>query len=106
MGGLGVVKVLKYFEGNPYVKRGAIAVVGTSVTLDIHEVIGDNAHTGGVQNLSASANLLVALSSDGITFTDEVLVYPQITLDLEDEDVHSVRLDASANATQYQVVAH
>jgi hypothetical protein len=105
IGDLGIVKILKYFKGNPYVKRSA-TVAGAPITLNIHEYLEDNAHTGGVQNLSATADLLVSLSSDGDIFTDTVLVYPQITLDLEDEDVHSIIIDASANATPYQVVAH
>ena len=106
IGDLGVVKILKYFKGNPYVKRDAIAVAGTSVTLNMYAYLGNNAHTGTISNLSATANLLVELSTDGVIFTDAILVYPQQGLDLEDEDVHSVRIDASANATPYQVIAH
>jgi len=99
-------KIKKYSSGNPYVSRATVPVAGTPITLNINAVIGTNAHSGTVANLSAVANLFVRLSSDGTTFTDNIVLYPQQALDLGDEDVHSVRLDASANNTPYQAVAH
>lgn len=99
-------KTIKYSAGNPFVRRNTVAVAGVPVTLNINAVIGSNAHTGTVSNLSAAADLFVELSSDGVTFADNILVPPQISLDLEGEDVHSIRLDASANVTLYQVIAH
>lgn len=99
-------KTIKYSAGNPFVQRDVVAVAGVPVILNINTVIGSNAHTGTVSNLSAIADLFVELSSDGVTFTDNILLSPQLSLDLEGEDVHSVRLDASANATPYQVIAH
>lgn len=104
--GVPSVNLADYNEGNPYTIRSSISVAGTAETFDINLVINKNAHTGTVSNASAAANLYVELSSDGITFADSIILYPQQDLDLEDEDVHSVRLDASANATPYQIVAH
>lgn len=100
-------KISDFRGGNPYIKRDSVTTAGTKETLNINTALGEvNAHTGTVSNLSTVANLYVELSSDGTTFTDSVILYPQTSLDLEREDVHSIRLDASMNATPYQVIAH
>ncbi len=104
--GVPEVNLAEYHEGNPYVRRNSITAAGTPETFNINVVIGENAHTGTVSNTSVASDLYVELSSDGTTFTDSIILYPQQGLDLEDEDVHSIRIDASANATPYQIIAH
>lgn len=95
-----------WYPGNPYVKNDAVEVAGIKVTLEINASLGHNVHSGTVQNLSTEADLFVEVSNDGIIFTDAATLYPQQTLKLNHEDVHTIYLDASANATPYQVVAH
>lgn len=104
--GIPTMELADYYEGNPFVERDSVAVAGTPVTINLFSELGTKAHTGTIQNLSAAADLYVELSTDGITFTDSAIVYPQQYIDIEDEDVHTTRLDASANATPYQVLAH
>lgn len=100
-------KIQDFRAGNPYVKQDTIAVAGTKETLNVNdELSGLNAHTGTILNISTTAELYVELSSDGTTFTDTITLYSQTALDLEDEDVHSIRLDASLNGTPYMVIAH
>jgi hypothetical protein len=97
---------LAYNVGEPYVKEGEIEESGTPVTLDVNATLGGNAHSGSVVNLSTKWDLYVELSQDGVVFADQATLLPQKAVDLDKEDVHSIRIDAQRNHVKYQVVAH
>lgn len=100
-------KIQDFYIGNPYVKRGTVDS-GTPVTIDLYTILGTNAHSGTVQNESATDDIDLELSTDGVTFTDPMRLSPHQGAQLENEDVHTIRISTPAPAVNvpYQVVAH
>lgn len=95
-----------YFSGKPYVKEDTVATAGTPVVLDVRGFLGTNAHTGTIENRSGAETLYVYLSDDGETYTEKIPIEAAQGLNLENEDVALIKIDASADNTPYFVFAH
>lgn len=102
-------KDFTFLTGRPYVSETTVAAAGTPnterIVTDPVQGLGRNAHTGYIIN-DGPGSLLVRLSNDGATFAPVQTVIPNQILDLTGEDVHTVQIDASANATAYRLALH
>jgi len=96
--------VTSFAEGLPYVEKGKI---GTSYEeFDVREGLEFNAHSGEVYNRSDTNNLFVKLSSDRKNYSDEIMLGTKDALDLENEDVASIKIKSEGANTPYQIVLH
>lgn len=103
--GVPEIKLADFKEGNPFITTGAVAVPGTTVDVDVRGTLGRNAHDGIITNLGVGIGILhVYFSNDGTTFTTGFKrINPFGVLNLENEDVDTLRLDTDVGGTQYEI---
>ena len=105
-------KDISFLSGRPFVANNINVVAGAAVTelivTDPVQGLGRNAHTGFIVN-DGPNNLQVELSNDGVTFAPFITVIPNQILDLDKEDMYTIRLSvpgvAPANAT-FRLAVH
>lgn len=101
-----------FLASRPFVDNNINVVAGTPrtelIVTDPVQGLGRNAHTGFIIN-DGPNNLQVELSNDGSTFAPFITVIPNQILDLDQEDMHTIRLSvpgvAPANAT-FRLAVH
>lgn len=102
----GVWKICKseYDLGNPYINRGAVAIAGTYVELDVRASLGHKAHNGWIANMGTTAGVLRVYNYDGISWTT---VYYTIPVDAVENlakcDISRLRIDSDVNNTTFEV---
>ena len=104
-------KDISFLSGRPFVDEANV-VAGTPVieliVTDPVQGLGRNAHTGFIVN-DGPNNLQVELSNDGVTFAPIITVIPNQILDLDKEDMYTIRLSvpgvAPANA-DFRLAVH
>jgi len=105
-------KDISFLSGRPFVDNNINVVAGTPrtdlIVTDPVQGLGRNAHTGFIIN-DGPNNLQVELSNDGATFAPIITVIPNQILDLDKEDMYTIRLSvpgvAPANAT-FRLAVH
>jgi len=101
-------KDISFLSGRPFVDEANV-VLGTPRTVlivtDPVQGLGRNAHTGFIVN-DGPNNLQVELSNDGVTFAPLITVIPNQILDLDKEDMFSIRLNVAAGNANFRLAVH
>lgn len=101
-------KDISFLSGRPFVDEGNV-VLGVPVieliVTDPVQGLGRNAHTGFIVN-DGPNNLQVELSNDGVNFAPIITVIPNQILDLDKEDMYTIRLSAAAGNANYRLAVH
>lgn len=88
-------KDISFLSGRPFVANNVNVTLLNPVTelivTDPVQGLGRNAHTGFIIN-DGPNNLQVELSNDGVTFAPPITVIPNQILDLDKEDMYTIRL--------------
>ena len=87
--------------GNPKKYEGTVAEAGTPVTLEVNTDLGRNSGDGYIVN-DGAGDLEVDISSDGATFETDITIKEDEILLLEGLNVHTIKIDATANGTAYR----
>lgn len=102
-------KDFTFLSGRPYVRETTVAVAGTpnteNIVTDAVQGLGRNAHTGYII-CDGPGNLRVELSNDGTNFAPFITVIPNQILDLDQEDLHTIRIDTTVGGTAYRLAVH
>lgn len=102
-------KDVTFLKGRPYVRETNVAVAGVPnielIVTDPVQGLGRNAHTGYII-CDGPGNLLIRLSNNGTTFAPIQTIIPNQILNLDTEDIFTISVDASVNATKYRMAVH
>jgi len=89
--------------GNPKKYEGSVAVVGTPVVLNVNTDLGKNAGDGYIIN-DGPGDLQIDISYDGTTFETDITVEEDEVFDLGGFNIHTIRIDATENGTEYRAL--
>lgn len=93
-----------YKTGLPYISETTVAVAGVPNTENVSVSMGKKAVTGYIVN-DGPGNLLVQISVDGTTYSNIFTMIPNQTVNFA-EELFSMIIDASVNATAYRLNLH
>jgi len=88
---------------NPKKYEGSVVTAGTPVLLSVYTDLGHNAGNGYVIN-DGPGDLEVDISNDGLAFETDITVKEDETISLEGLSVHTLRIDATEDDTEYRVL--
>jgi hypothetical protein len=99
-----------FLSSRPFVLESNIPLTLVSpydvlVVTDPTQGLGRNAHTGYIIN-DGPNNLQVRLSNDGVTFAPPITIIPNQILDLDGEDMYTIRLSVAVGNASFRLAVH
>ena len=92
-----------YYEGNPYVTRGNIALLAP-VTIDVRTNLGRNGHIGFLANVGPLLGDLHVYEYDGKTWTTEYYTIVKDGVEnFEKADISQLKLEAAVAGVNYEL---
>jgi len=88
---------------NPKKYEGSVATAGVPVTLSVNTDLGHNGGNGYLIN-DGPGDLEVDVSNDGLTFETDITVKEDEVLSLQGLSIHTLRIDATEDGTEYRVL--
>jgi hypothetical protein len=95
------------FGSNPYLVASALTAVAATTDISLNAQLGRNARKLTLINDTGTivAEATFQLSYDGTTFSAALPIQGDETFVFEDQDIHTLRLNATADWS-YRIIAH